>query len=106
MALGVEEGEWLMIIRTLFISFGAHQAKASSSQAHQATQVLHTLSIKRGVHQATQVLRTLFINSGAHQATQVLRKLIKLRKFLIDDYSKKLGEMFGGLELFEYLLIR
>ena len=32
---------------------------------------------------------------------QVLRKLIKLRKFLIDDYSKKLGEMFGGLELFE-----
>ncbi len=25
------------------------------SQAHQATQVLHTLSIKRGAHQATQV---------------------------------------------------
>ena len=25
-----------MIIRTLFISFGAHQAKASSSQVHQA----------------------------------------------------------------------
>ena len=38
------------------------------SQAHQAAQVLRTLSIKRGVHQATQVLRTLFINSGAHQA--------------------------------------
>ena len=31
----------------------------------------------------------------------IIRKLIKLRKFLIDDYSKKLGEMFGGLELFE-----
>ena len=28
---------------------------------------------------------------------QVLRKLIKLRKFLMDDYSKKLGEMFGGM---------
>ena len=24
------------VLRTLFISFGAHQAKASSSQAHQA----------------------------------------------------------------------
>ena len=35
--------------------------------------------------------------SGVHQATQVLRKLIKLRKFLMDDYSKKLGEMFGGM---------
>ena len=45
------------------------------------TQIIHTLSIKRGVH----------------QATQVLRKLIKLRKFLMDDYSKKLGEMFGGM---------
>ena len=31
----------------------------------------------------------------------IIRKLIKLRKFLIDDYSKELGEMFGGLELFE-----
>ena len=48
---------------------------ASSSQAHQATQVLHTLSIKRGVHQATQVLRNLFINSGAHQAAQVFDEL-------------------------------
>ena len=28
------------IIRTLFINSGAHQAEASSSQAHQATQVL------------------------------------------------------------------
>ena len=45
------------------------------SQAHQATQVLHTLSIKRGVHQATQVLRNLFINSGAHQAAQVFDEL-------------------------------
>ena len=39
-------------LRTALIFRGAHQAKASSSQAHQATQVLHTLSIKRGVHQA------------------------------------------------------
>ena len=31
----------------------------------------------------------------------IIRKLIKLRKFLMDDYSKKLGKMFGGLELFE-----
>ena len=31
---------------------------------------------------------------------QVLRKLIKLRKFLMDDYSKKLGEMFGGMEFY------
>ena len=44
-----------MIIHTALIFRGAHQAKASSSQAHQAT----------------QVLRNLFINSGAHQATQV-----------------------------------
>ena len=57
------------VLRTALIFRGAHQAKASSSQAHQATQVLHTLSIKRGVH----------------QATQVLRKLIALRKLLIDD---------------------
>ena len=27
----------------------------------------------------------------------IIRKLIKLRKFLMDDYSKKLGEMFGGM---------
>ena len=29
------------------------------------------------------------------ETAQVLRKLIKLRKFLMDDYSKKLGEMLG-----------
>ena len=42
---------------------------ASSSQAHQAAQVLHTL----------------YIFSGVHQATQVLRKLIVLRKCLMID---------------------
>ena len=30
----------------------------------------------------------------------IIRKLIKLRKFLIDDYSKKFGEMFGGLDYY------
>ena len=52
---GLMIDDWLLIIRTALIFRGAHQAKASSSQAHQATQVLHTLSIKRGVHQAAQV---------------------------------------------------
>ena len=47
--------ETAQVLRTALIFRGAHQAKASSSQAHQATQVLHTLSIKRGAHQATQV---------------------------------------------------
>ena len=36
-------------------------------------------------HQATQVLHTLYIFSGVHQATQVLRKLIVLRKCLMID---------------------
>ena len=58
MALGMEEGEWLMIIRKL---------------------------IK---------LRKFF----AH--CLLVSVLIKLRKFLIDDYSKKLGEMFGGMEFY------
>ena len=30
----------------------------------------------------------------------IIRKLIKLRKFLMDDYSKKLGEMFGGMDYY------
>ena len=35
--------EGLVIIRTALIFRGAHQDKASSSQAHQAAQVLRTL---------------------------------------------------------------
>ena len=30
----------------------------------------------------------------------LIAELIKLRKFLMDDYSKKLGEMFGGLDYY------
>ena len=36
---GLMIDDWLLIIRTALIFRGAHQAKASSSQAHQAAQV-------------------------------------------------------------------
>ena len=37
------------------------------------------------------------MEEGNDDRLMIIRKLIKLRKFLMDDYSKKLGEMFGGM---------
>ena len=91
------------VIRTLFISFGAHQAKASSSHIIyfsavfiKLKQVLRTALIFRGAHQAkasssqahqaTQVLHTLYIFSGVHQAAQVFDYSLTSSRFLAEHY--------------------